>query len=183
MAGAAPSRTTSATASKIVLTHCPGATESQKVAEVSPVCSQIVKTSSVQRLLLVTSNSAHESDFLVALRKANSQRPDLHFELTYLDLSPTLDFFAMFFSLGRLRSGYFTGVYVTPQASTWSRVRHSSSPGQQPLRSRQHPLGFPELHPEAREKTLHSNAESEVSGSVLIKICESVVCLSRRPRN
>ena len=126
------------------------------------MCSQIVKTSSVQRLLLVTSNSAHESDLLAALRRATSQRPDLQFELTYLDLSPTLDFFTILFSLDRLRSGCFTGVYIAPQASTWSRVRHSSSPGQQPLRSRQHPLGFPELHPEAREKTLHSNAESEV---------------------
>ena len=57
------------------------------------MCSQIVKTSSVQRSLLVTSNSAHESDLLVALRRATSQRPDLQFELTYLDLSPTLDFF------------------------------------------------------------------------------------------
>ena len=129
----------------------------------SPECFQIVKTSNtVQRLLLVTSNSAHESDFLAALQRATSQRPDLQFELTYLDLSPTLDFFAIFSSLDRLRSGSFAGVYIAPQASTWSRVRHSSVPGQPPLRSRQHPLGFQELHPEAQDKTLQANAESEV---------------------
>ena len=51
----------------------------------SPRCSQIVRTSSsVQRLLLVSSNSFHESDFLASLRKATSQRPNLQFELTYL---------------------------------------------------------------------------------------------------
>ena len=64
----------------------------------SPVCSQIVKTSSVQRLLLVTSNSAHEYDLLAALWRATSQRPDLQFELTYLDFSPTLDFFLQYSS-------------------------------------------------------------------------------------
>ena len=129
----------------------------------SPESSQLVKTSRlVQRLLLVTSNSTHESDLLTALQQATSQRPDLQFELTYLDMSHTLDFFAIFSILDRLRSGYFAGVYMAPQASTWSRVRHSASPGQQPLRSRQHPLGFPELHPEAQQKTLRSNAESEV---------------------
>ena len=167
LAVAAPSRTTSAIVSKIVSTPClteqtKFAPEFRKVAEVSPKCSQIVTTSSVHRLLLVTSNSSHESDFLAALRKANSQRQDLHFELTYLDLSPTLDFSQPFFSLDRLRSGYFAGVYMTSQASTWSRVRHSSSSGQRPLRSRQHPSGFPERHPEAREKTLHYHADSEV---------------------
>ena len=129
----------------------------------SPRCSQIVKTStSVQRLLLVSSNSFHESDFLAALLKATFQRPNLQLELTYLNLCLALDFFAVLSTLDRLRSGYFAGLYLAPQASRWSRVRHSSSPGQQPLRSRQHPLGFPELHPEARDKTLHSNAESEV---------------------
>ena len=69
-------------------------------------------------------------------------------------------------------------MYIAPQARSWSRVRHSSSPEQQPLRSRQHPLGFPELHPEAREKTLHSNAESEVCCWFLeqaAETCESVV--------
>ena len=126
------------------------------------MCSQIVKTSSVQSLLLVTSNSAHESDLLIALQRATSQRPDLQFRIDVFGPFSSVGFFTIFFSLDRLRSGCLTGVYIAPQASTWSRVRHSSSPGQQPLRSRQHPLGFPELHPEARDKTLHSNAESEV---------------------
>ena len=48
------------------------------------------------------------------------------------------------------------------QASTWSRVRHSPTPGQLPLRQRQQPLGFSELHPEASDKVLLSNAETEV---------------------
>ena len=88
----------------------------------SPKCSQIVTTSSVHRSLLVTSISSHESDFLAALRKANSQRPDLHFELTYLDLSPTLDFIAILFSLDRPRSGHFTVVYMAPRVSTCSSL-------------------------------------------------------------
>ena len=93
----------------------------------SPESSQLVKTSRpVQRLLLVTSNSAHESDLWTALQRATSQRPDLQFELTYLDLSSALDFIAIFSSFDRLRSGYFAGctlrlrrarghVFVTPQ--------------------------------------------------------------------
>ena len=72
--------------------------------------SQIVKTSSVQRLLLVTSNSAHESDLFAALRRATSQRPDLQFELTYLDISPTLDFFQPRSSPFRL---FYRGVHCT----------------------------------------------------------------------
>ena len=68
------------------------------------MCFQIVKTSSVQRFLLVISNSAHESDFLAALRRTTSQRPDLQFELTYLDLSLTLDFF---YKILQLRSSPF----------------------------------------------------------------------------
>ena len=148
---AAPSRTTSTIASKIVSTLCPAeqrrfAPELQKVAEVSPRCSQIVKTSSVQRLLLTC-------------------------------LLRWFFFFAILFSLDRLRSGYFTGVYSAPQASTWSRVRHSSSPGQRLLRSRQHPLGFSELHPEARARTLHSNAKV---GSVLLVLGGSSSVLIQR---
>lgn len=129
----------------------------------SPRCSQIVTTgSSVRRLLLVASNSSHESDFLAALRKATSQHPQLHFELTYLDLSTTLDFFAVLSMLDRVRSGFFAAVHLAPHASTWSRVRHADFPGQRPLRSRQQPLGLSELHPEAHDKVQQSNSEVEV---------------------
>ena len=64
--------------------------------------------------------------------------------------------------LDRVRSGIFAAVHLAPHASTWARVRHAALQGQRPLRSRQQPLGLSELHPEAHDKVLQSNAELEV---------------------
>ena len=49
-----------------------------------------------------------------------------------------------------------------PPAATWSRVRHSSVPGQQPLRTRQQPLGASRLAPSQQQKVMQSNSEVEV---------------------
>ena len=53
-------------------------------------------------------------------------------------------------------------MYLAPSASTWSRVRHCSSSGQPPLRSRSEPLGLSGQHPAAQEKVNAANAELEV---------------------
>ena len=47
-----------------------------------------------------------------------------------------------------IATGHFAALFVVPPCSTWSRARHSGSPGPKPLRSRQHPLGLPSLPPE-----------------------------------
>ena len=65
--------------------------------------------------------------------------------------------------LDRLRSGYFSAVHLVPPAATWSRVRHSSVPGQTPLRTRQEPLGASRLVPSQQHKVVQSNSEVEAS--------------------
>ena len=101
-----PNRTMNATARKIVSTPC--LTERGR--------SLLLKSRKSQKCLPSAPNSSHESDFLAVLRKATSQRPNLQFELTYLDLSPTLYFSQ--FSLPSIVCDR-----VTLQGCTWRSKR------------------------------------------------------------
>ena len=65
--------------------------------------------------------------------------------------------------LDQVRHGFFTAVFISPPAATWSRLRNSQVPGQVPLRSRQFPLGITTLSPESRSKVRASNFSLEVS--------------------
>lgn len=47
--------------------------------------------------------------------------------------------------LEELRQGHYHVVLVTPPCSTWSRVRGANCRGPPPVRSREHPWGFPWL--------------------------------------
>ena len=104
----------------------------------------------------------HEFEFLAALRRFTEQQPGLHFELWFLSTNSAIDFLEVLNILDRIRSGFFSGVFLAPSASTWSRVRHCSSSGQPPLRSRSEPLGLSGQHPTAQEKVNAANAELEV---------------------
>ena len=78
------------------------------------MCSQIVKTSSVQRLLLVTSNSAHESDILGSTREG-------HFSATRFavrtDVFGPFSYVGFFFNTLQPRSSpfrlFYRGVHCT----------------------------------------------------------------------
>ena len=99
---------------------------------------------------------------LDTLRQVTEQKPEIHFELWFLSTDPILDFFGGPQHTRSPSIGFFSGVYLAPSASTWSRVRHCSSPGQPPLRSRSEPLGSSRLHPPARERVDSATAEVEV---------------------
>ena len=92
------------------------------------------------RVLLVTAHDCHESltDFLGAHRDALQQHGNISLELAYFDLSRKRDFFEILILLGHVKAGFFTAVHLAPPASTWSRIRHSSTSGQPPLRTREH---------------------------------------------
>ena len=59
------------------------------------------------RLLLVSFNSCHESDFLAALRRVTLQQPQLLFELWFLSTETAVDFLEVLNTLDRIRSGFF----------------------------------------------------------------------------
>ena len=52
-------------------------------------------------------------------------------------------------------------------AATWSRARHKSNAGQDPLRSRSFPLGIPSLSPDAQSKVLLDNEHLEYAAWIL----------------
>ena len=52
-------------------------------------------------------------------------------------------------------------IFLVPPASTWSRLRNSTSPGQPPLRSRSHPLGTSTLDLRATRQVRQANKELE----------------------
>ena len=72
----------------------------------------------------------------------------VHFPLLASEAEENLNFSDLSGLLKLIASGHFAALFVFPPCSTWSRARHSGSPGPRPLRSRQHPLGLPSLPPE-----------------------------------
>ena len=117
---------------------------------------------SAYRILLAACHDCHERDLLDVLRNGSEQSNSCIFELVYFDLRHATNFFVVFSLLDRLRSGYFSAAHLVPPAATWSRVRHSSVPGQPPLRTRQQPLGASGLAPSQQQKVSQSNSEVEV---------------------
>ena len=59
---------------------------------------------------------------------------------------------------------------------TWSRARHSSAPGEPPLRSRARPLGVSGLDTNTRDKVQQSDREVEV----VCWLAEQALCFSTR---
>ena len=71
------------------------------------------------------------------------------------------DFFLVTELLLRIQSGFFFFDFLVPPASTWSRLRNSTSPGQPPLRSRSQPLGTSSLDLRATRQVRQANKELE----------------------
>ena len=113
------------------------------------------------RVLLVTAHVCHETDFLAAHRDALQQHGNSSLELAYFDLSRKRDFFEILILLSHVKSGFFTAVHLAPPASTWSRIRHSSSSGQPPLRTRGSPTGLSHLSPQLQLRVEESNRQVE----------------------
>ena len=72
----------------------------------------------------------------------------VHFPLLASEAEENLSFSDLSGLLKLIATGHFAALFVFLPCSTWSRARHSGSPGPKPLRSRQHPLGLPSLPPE-----------------------------------
>ena len=71
------------------------------------------------------------------------------------------------FVLDLIAAGYFDFVLVLPPAATWSRDRHKSNAGQDPLRSRSFPLGIPSLSLDAQSKILLVSEHLEYAAWIL----------------
>ena len=82
---------------------------------------------------------------------------------THLIFSDDRDLLDIMILLDQVRHGFFTAVFISPPAATWSRLRNSQVPCQVPLRSRQCPLGIMSLSPESQSKVRASNFSLEVS--------------------
>ena len=104
---------------------------------VSSVTSLVNDGSPTHHILLVATHDGHERDLLEALRDGAKRGSDFPYDLVYFDLRHAIDFIVVFSLLDRPRSGYFSAVHLVSPASTWSRVRHSSVPGQPPAPSQQ----------------------------------------------
>ena len=72
---------------------------------------------------------------------------------------------------------FFTAVHLVPPASTWSRIRHSSSTGQPPLRTRGSPAGLSHLSPQLQLKVEESNRQVE---TVTWLFEQAVLCTLRK---
>ena len=126
------------------------------------------------RVLLVTAHDCHETDFLGAHRDASQQHGNISLELAYFDLSRKRDFFEILILLGDVKAGFFTAVHLVPPASTWSRIRHSSTSGQPPLRTRERQTGLSHLSPQLQLKVEESNRQIETVTWL------SVLCAQRK---
>ena len=71
------------------------------------------------------------------------------------------NFIDIFFVFDLIAIGYFDFVLVFPPAATWSRAKHKSNAGQDPLRSRSFPLGLPSLSLDVQSKVLLDNGHLE----------------------
>ena len=88
-------------------------------------------------------------------------------EVVFVNCSLVTNVTDVFYVLDLIASGYLDFVMVLPPAATWSRARHKSNAGQDPLRSRSFPLGIPSLSPDAQSKVLLENEHLEYAAWIL----------------
>ena len=105
-------------------------------------------------LLVLTAHRSDVYELTTVLSDRQSVTPAqfafelVHFPLLASEAEENLSFSDLSGLLKLIATGHFAALFVFPPCSTWSRARHSGSPGPKPLRSRQHPLGLPSLPPE-----------------------------------
>lgn len=61
----------------------------------------------------------------------------------------------------KLKAGEYDAIIMSPPCATWSRAPWANSFGPRPLRSSLHPMGFPWLEKEKRDKVMKSNGMVE----------------------
>ena len=115
-----------------------------------------------QRILLVASDARHESQLAALLDERSIQDCTRAFELLYLGLRHTDGVLLLFDIVHCIQAGMFWAVSPTPHVATWSRPRHSNSPGQLPLRSCSEQLGVSRINPAAQAKVLASHRERDM---------------------
>ena len=125
---------------------------SNEVKPLQPTC----------HILLCSYRAEDGQDVLDAWHSLEWQR-FTHCEITHLTFSDDRDLLGIMILLDQVRHGFFTAVFISPPAATWSRLRNSQVLGQVPLRSRQCPLGMMSLSPESQSKVRASNFSLEVS--------------------
>ena len=133
-----------------VTSECPE--HSNEVKPLQPTC----------HILLCSYRAEDGQDVLDAWHSLEWQQ-FTHCEITHLIFSDDRDLLDIMILLDQVRHGFFTAVFISPPAATWSRLRNSQVPGQVPLRSRQCPLGMMSLSPESQSKVRASNFSLEVS--------------------
>ena len=105
-------------------------------------------------LLVLTAHRSDVYELTTVLSDRQSVPPAqfafelVHFPLLASEAEENLSFSDLSGLLKLIATGHFAALFVVPPCSTWSRARHSGSPGPRPLRSRQNPLGLPSLTPE-----------------------------------
>ena len=105
-------------------------------------------------LLMLTAHRSDVYELATVLSDRQSVTPAqfafelVHFPLLASEAEENLSFSDLSGLLKLIATGHFAALFVVPPCSTWSRARHSGSPGPKPLRSRQHPLRLPSLPPE-----------------------------------
>ena len=123
---------------------------------------------STSRVLLFATDPAHCGEVAEGWKLAQCQDALEYFlEVVFVNCSLVTNVTDIFYVLDLIASGYFDFVLVLPPAATWSRARHKSNAGQDPLRSRSFPLGIPSLSPDAQSKVLLDNEHLEYAAWIL----------------
>ena len=138
------------------------------------VCTYDVTYFYFQSLLFAT-DPAHCGEVAEGWKLAQCQDALEYFlEVVFVNCSLVTNVTDIFYVLDLIDSGYFDFVLVLPPAAAWSRARHKSNAGQDPLRSRSFPLGIPSLSPDAQSKVLLDDEHLEYAAWILecFLLCE-----------
>ena len=108
------------------------------------------------KVLYLFSGTSRTSSFGNALRKV-AERHELQIEITEVDIlrDPQQDLSQTKVAaawIEKIQAGHFDAVLVTPPCSTFTRARCANKRGPPPIRTKQHPFGFPWLSNHLRQQ-------------------------------
>ena len=134
----------------------------------STLSTRMTSRISTSRVLLFATDPALCVEVAEGWRLAQCQGPlEYYLEVVFVNCGLVTNVTDIFYVLDLIATGYFDFVLVLPPAATWSRARHKSNAGQDPLRSRSFPLGIPSLSPDAQSKVLLDNGHLEYATWIL----------------
>ena len=115
-------------------------------------------------ILLVCQKSGHETEIANAWQQDGDSSGDPYpCTIVCYFLERDHDPLVVVDLLDRIRAGIFHAVFIFPDASTWSRARNLGDSLRRPWRSREHPLGLPELPPAVQTQLNHQNLSLEIA--------------------